>query len=506
MKTLYLFVIALFLTGPGFLQSQVNFEKRIEFDLKDDYFGERVFEFEEYGMVMRSWKQKPGSRMTEWKYELYDVGLRAVKSVSFDIETRLSGHFTRNTDTHTHHLLSRKERYMIVSTRVPTLEQNHIEFELPPKTRVRWFQVLGDYAYMFSVIKKIPNLFIVNWKTGELKIIPVRIEGVKAKKVGIEKLQILKESQEVFLFINAPAGKRAQDIHVIHFDKEGKKKRQFNLTGDIDKNLLDISASRISPEKLILSGTYSSSSSSTSQGLFFTEEEDGELNFFKTYKFSELENFREFMSKRQQKRLARKEKKAERKDKEFDINYRIAGHNVKPTEDGFIFLGEAFYPTYYTRSSTTTTMVNGSPVTRTTYQTVFDGYQYTHAVLAKFSADGELIWDECFNMWMAYKPFYVKNFIRTEEKLDNTIELVFASRSSIISKTYDSDGNVEKEFESESIEPLQDGDKVKRSYSNLQYWYGNYFLAYGTQKIKNKGKSGGGKVKRKVFFVSKISY
>ena len=204
--------------------------------------------------------------------------------------------------------------------------------------------------------------------------------------------------------------------------------------------------------------------------------------------------------------IEKKQKKKAKKGKEYSINFSIADHNIIEKEDGYIFLGEAYYPTYRTESYTTTTTVNGVTTTQTRYRTVFDGYQYTHSVIAKFSKEGELVWDKTFEMWQAYKPYYVKRFISIAEENQSNISLVFASGGSIISKSFDTKtGAIEKDERSKPIETGLSEDQVKRSFSNIDYWYGNYFLAYGNQKIKNS-KDASVKRKRKVFFFSKVKY
>ncbi len=82
--------------------------------------------------------------------------------------------------------------------------------------------------------------------------------------------------------------------------------------------------------------------------------------------------------------------------KEYSLKYLMASHHVMTDGTDYFYLGEAFYPTY------TTTRV-GNMVT-----TVFNGYAYTHAVLAKFNEQGELIWDNCFKMELGNRPMYVK--------------------------------------------------------------------------------------------------
>lgn len=56
------------------------------------------------------------------------------------------------------------------------------------------------------------------------------------------------------------------------------------------------------------------------------------------------------------------------------------------------------------------------------------------------------------------------------------------------------------------IETEKEGDVIKwTGQTNSVYWYDNYFLVFGRQKIKNK-ENEDGKKKRTVFFLSKISF
>ena len=36
----------------------------------------------------------------------------------------------------------------------------------------------------------------------------------------------------------------------------------------------------------------------------------------------------------------------EAKGKEYNLKYRLAAHEIVPVKDGYLFLAEAFYPTY----------------------------------------------------------------------------------------------------------------------------------------------------------------
>lgn len=214
------------------------------------------------------------------------------------------------------------------------------------------------------------------------------------------------------------------------------------------------------------------------------------------------------MTDRTQERIEKKIKNKKEKGKTLNIKYHLALHEMQQVNDGYIFLGEAFYLTYRTESQTI--YVNGSPQTQT--YSVFDGYQYTHAILIKFDLEGNIDWDQIFKMWPNNKPFYIKKFISIDkENKNNGLYFVFADGSKIVSKAFNLDGGLIYEKTSDDIENLYEGDKTKWAISNIDFWYNGYFISYGTQKIKNTNgvkdnKDKSVKKKRKVYFINKIAY
>jgi len=255
----------------------------------------------------------------------------------------------------------------------------------------------------------------------------------------------------------------------------------------------------------MITGTYSTKYTGISEGLFFGMTEDNAMAFIKLYNFLDLKNFLNYLPENKQKKIEKKKERKAEQGKQYTINYRIAGHDVISLEDGYIFLGEVYYPTYRTESYTSTTIVNGVATTTTHYRQVFDGYQYTHAVIAKFDRNGTLLWDQTFEMWPAYKPFYVKRFISVKEDEKDAVSMVYSSRNRIYSKSFDYAGRILKEFESDEIETGHTTDRSIRSYSNINYWYDRYFLVFGTQKIKNSDEEPG-KKKRTVYFINTIKF
>ena len=489
--------------------TQVSFEKRIEFELKDGYDSERIMEFGKDGFIMCSRNKTQKEGQTEWKYELYDTDLllKATRSVLINQK-----YFVRNeedfsfSNTENNFTLYRnnKGKYSLVVVNASTLKISKVDGVLPKKIRAYKMVALGNFVFINAAMKKEAMLISINWKTGQQKVIPIIIE-THPKRFSITNMQVLKKSKELLVFVKTIEKKKVSNLYVLRFNGGGKKEESFNFSKNFDQKIVTISGSKTGDNEYVFTGTYSTKSASYSEGLFFSKVYDGKIDFIKFYNFLNLKNFLSYLPKKKQKKIENKKKRKDKKGKEMKISYNIADHDVVKVKDGYLFLGECYYPTYYTEYYTTTSTVNGVTTTTTHTRQVFDGYQYTHAILSEFNEQGELVWDQIFELWPSYKPFSVKRFISFTETSDNAINLVFASWNKIYSKSFDYDGRIISDEESEEIKTGYSGDKAKRSFSNLDYWYDNYFLAYGNQTIKNT-ETKKVKRKRKVYFVSKIKF
>lgn len=483
------------------MKAQTTFEKRIEFELKDGYTGEEVMEFGEDGMIVRSYSEKSTDGQTEWKYDRYDNKLDLVDTKSVFLDRKYYASVTYNTKSRSHTLYRDKSgNYSMVTVEAGSMEVTKVRGMLPKSLYIGDMVVLGDFAYFYGSLKKAAYLVSINWKTGDIHPIPVNIHNFKPKQLLIDHFQVIENSNEVFLYVKARI-KKLTKLYVVRLDADGEKKDIFDMSGNLSRTIVNVTASSIGGDRYIFTGTYSSSHSNSSEGLFFCEAQKGEINYIKYYNYLDLKKFLSYLPEKKQERIEKKKEKTKKQGGELKLNCLIASHDVIPVADGYIFLGEAYYPTYRTETYTT---VSANGTTTTTTRRVFDGYQYTHAVLAKFSKEGELMWDQSFEMWPDYKPYSVRTFISFPSKPVSSIDMVFANRNLIISKSVDFDGEG-MSFSAREIPTDNQGDRTKYSFSNMDYWYDNYFVAYGIQVIKNKNEEAG-KRRRKVFFIAKIKY
>lgn len=485
------------------LSAQAEIENRIEIE-RDGVFDNSVLSFGKEGFLLTN-EEIINKHTRKLNFEFYSTDLESQELVKKEISKTYIYEKEFKTDNKVYQLhRDKRNNFVFITLDVNQKKVSSFDGVLPKKMKLSEMYVLNDVCYMsgyyYGYFNKDKFLVTIDLKSKKVNTKKITIPGVKSKNFRLNKIQFLEEENEIFLAYDVYRSRNNREVHLIKIDKDGDTD-QFEIKGleKGEEKLVTYSFSKIGDEAYCITGTYSKSSSSSSQGLFFGILDDKKLVNLRFYNFLDLDDFLSYLPERKQEKIEKKKKKKKKRGKEMTISYYIAGHDVMVQEDGtFLFVGEAYYPTYRT---VTTTNSDGTVST----QQVFDGYQYTHAVVAKFDLEGELLWDNCFKMYPGYKPFYEKRFLSFTEESDKNLGMIFTSGTSIISKSvHMEDGSITREKESNSIE-FEESEKVKYSSTNLSYWFEDSFLLFGNQTIKDKdGKFG--KKKRSIFFISKVNY
>ena len=268
------------------LFAQVEYVKRIETELKDGFVNESVLEFGEKGIMIRSRRKEKINGQEEWLFQKLDTDLNKTKTSRFKIDKQ---YFLDEAITTDHRYFTlfqdKKDRYVLGNIGIEEMKFEKVSGTLPNKSRISDMVVMGDYAYAKAYIRKEPVLFIINWKTGKQKIIPIIIEGYNRKKIRVQNLQILEEAKEVHLYVVAINSRKKSDLYILSMDSEGNKKEKFNFTEKIDKNIVDVSSNKLTSGKYVFTGTYSGYSISGSEGLFFSQTTDSKVDYIEFYNF-----------------------------------------------------------------------------------------------------------------------------------------------------------------------------------------------------------------------------
>jgi hypothetical protein len=505
MKSLlsFLFTISFFV---GQAQQLKTTENRVEIDLNDGHFNEDFFTFGENGFVLKSFSYQDGRRGDLYlHHDLYDTNMVLVGEQAEAIDKRNYFYSSFQGAQKVYHLsYARKMPFVIYeydAANKSTRNYNIPSDELAGLNNIHSFYVVNQRAVAIGVTKTKSYLLFFDLDKETVQATPILVEGFKSKRTFPINVEFIDEKNLFYLSVRAYKSVFSSSAYLQTIDLEGQLSALQKINEGTDKVIKTITVGGVSNDEIAIAGTYSSVVNGASNGIYFATSVNGIVDNISTYNFLEIPNYTSYLPQKTQQRVEKKKERAAKRGKELEANQLIMMHDLIPVDDDFLIIAEAYYPTY--RTETRTTYVNGKPTT-TTVQ-VFDGYQYTHALVAKFNSKGEMLWSQVFKMYLWYKPMRAKQFIRIAGREQNSIKLVYADGRNIYSKSFSFDGEVLSEKTSNPINTTNENDKIRASYSDVIYWYDKYFLSYGSQSIKNKTDDDV-KRKRNVLFMNKISF
>lgn len=492
-----LILIWSFFLLSGSALAQVERLERIEIDYKDEFYVKGLYNFGENGVVLSAVEDiKRSRRDPKRMYVFYDKDLLELESIEVEVPFRhkLMATHEGETEIHTFYYDSRKGDYTVVTIDATKTSRKEFTGTIGKKLAINRFMVMGNTGVLYASTKKTRILYILNFETGEFKQVELK-KGKKKNKLFVIDMLCLPGENEVAITVQEYAKKIMLSTKTYFINRDGEVSEPMALDAgrwDID----DATPTRIDDDQVLIAGTYSKMKAAGAAGMFISSYTEGDQDYFNTYDFTEYENFFKYMSNKRQKKVQKKIARRKSKGKEVSLNVKMAIHNIEKSGKLYYMLGEVYYPTY--RTETRTTYVNGRPTT-TTY-TVFDGYQYTHAVLSTFDMDGEKVDDHIFEMWLSYKPYSVKRFIELNVD-DESVKMAFVDGDVLKTKVLDQGDLVDDE----DIILIGENanDKVRYSGGSVEHFYGNSFVSYGSQRIKNK-KDKNVKKKRNIFYMQKI--
>jgi hypothetical protein len=405
------------------------------------------------------------------------------------------------------------------------------------------FKALNSSLFIAGMVNSQPVILFTNLQEKKTRILPAVVKG----QAEIQSMDLDTAYQQIN--VTYSVGKKAKDYQLIlkSFDEDGNQVSQVLMKPNDEYAMMNAKSAQVNDSLQVIVGTYGhkntvgSSKGPSSQGLYFQSFLDGELANSTYTSFTKFANFFNFLSPKQMERQSKRIKDKEEKGEDLRLDYRLLMHDIIRKGDHYIVVAEAFYPDYkyanfgpygggYFPGMTT---MNGfyspwsmlynpyrwgygnyglyspfssyySPWGYRGYnyygnQQQFDGWVYTHAVIAELDAKGKLLWDHCISLHDMKEPKLIQK-IKTSVQQDQII-LSYSRDNQIISKIISEQGTKEVE-NTLAIETNVEGDRVKKSAdSDLTYWYGTYFLAHGKQNIVNQTDG-----KRTVFYLNKIQF
>ena len=389
------------------------------------------------------------------------------------------------------------------------------------------FQTLNYSVFMAGTVRDEPLLLYTNLTTKKSRILP----GVTQSNTVIQSVEL----DTVHRVVNVVyAARKGREVKLVAktFDEDGQAVGQVLVEPEADYSLLNGRLFVMNDSTKLLIGTYGfrnmqASGSSASQGLFLSKIVYDQVDFTQYHSFTNFQNFFNFMSERERERMMRRIERKKEDGNDVKLNYRVLVHDIIPQGGNYLVSGEVFYPEYRNNNNMGPYGMNSfwgggfggfnsfgfSPFglynpyyfnpffggNRFNNGQVFNGFVYTHAIVAGFNAKGDLLWDNSLP-FDNVKSMELKEKVKVKLNADNTVAMFYSNKGAINAKVFDQ-SKVATSLRPIAITTDEDGDKVRQtSTDEVVFWYDGYYLAYGYQKIA--GNDG----RRNVFYLNKIAF
>lgn len=403
------------------------------------------------------------------------------------------------------------------------------------------FQALNSSVFIGGVVNSQPVILFTNLNERKTKVLPSALKN----QAEIQSMEL--DTTSDILNVTYAVGTKGKNYQLVlkSFDEDGKQISQVAMNPDNEFAMMNGRLNLVSDSTEVMFGTYGhknsigSSRGPTSQGIYFSKLTDNEVTDVKFHSFTEFKNFFNFMPERQRERQERKIQDKKEKGEDLRLDYRLLVHDVIKKDGNYIMIAEAFYADYRYNNYNPYGMNNGmnswssfgSPYSSfynpyrwgygnyglyspfSSYYSpwgwgnrnynnsqTFDGWIYTHAIVAAFDEKGNLLWDNSIEL-KDVKEQKLTEKVKASIKGDEIV-LSYSNKGQIFTKIIQAE-KVLEDTQNKPIDTQLQGDKVKQTTSdNIDFWYNNYFLASGYQKISNDSEGG----KRNVYYLNKVSF
>ncbi|MBA4304322.1 MAG: hypothetical protein C0424_08880 [Sphingobacteriaceae bacterium] len=429
----------------------------------------------------------------------YDTTFKKVGSKQFEIPAK-AGLVDRlvSSDGQTLHLLfQRKKNLTVYSYNVVDGSLKVLGVKLVNSNPLEAAALLGKHLYVWTQMKKMPLLSMINLSNGRntAMVLPMQTPMANIKSM-------VANNEKGMLTVAVQGGYSKKNVRKTHFEifffNEGKSQptSSMPLQNEEGKSTVDALVTWQGTESFLVTGTYSLDKDALANGLYLALYEQGKQRWIRYHNFADMGNFFTYLNKKKQVKAEKAVQKKKAKGKEDPIEVLMSSHEVERLANQYVLVAERYYPTY--RTVTHTYMVNGQMQTQNFV--VFDGYAYSHAVALGLDERGNKLWDHCFELENLGKSYSVVHHVKKLTR-KNEIRLFYPATTNFKAMRITGDAGISSR-DLGSIAPENPEIKVKWSADlNAQYWYGDFVLVSGLQRIKEDE---GRKKRRTIFFLSKV--
>lgn len=473
-------------------QSSAQVQTLINREMNGEDWYSSSLNLKKQGILMYGWDDK-----TTFSMKALDTALKDYSSWTLSTEKSASLADIAYNESAGQILILMKESktsYGLTTIDIATKKKKTSSLEIPKGTQIRQtMYVTGEEIWLVGYTKK--EYFMYRTKISSPRLSPLAT-GISALKYTIADVTILNDDEVSIGYFYG--SKKAREFDVTVLNSKGKaveKTLLGSLTPEDRQLIIDASVTRLADGDYALTGTYNKKGKGAGNGVYFARYKDGKVKYFSNFDYSDFSHFFDHLTTKSKEKLEAKIEKKKNKGKEVTISHLSVMHRAQVTDDGLIFVGEYYEPTYRTEYYYTTG-ANGQQIRQS--RRVFDGYLYTNAMAIGIDNNGKKLFDLNIPLYAGYKPMYVKKFLRLAME-GNTLKIIHTSGRFIFASEIANKKIVNHKYE--VVNEIPKTEKAKYDVSNAIYWYGPYFFIMEKQITKEKGL--GGKKSAK-FFTMKV--
>jgi len=400
--------------------------------------------------------------------------------------------------------------YEIVTYNLKAQTFANISGFIPLKAEIGGFEVIDNMACLgLNLRKDETDVLFIDLSNGDIS--PVHVQ--EGNQNLIENVLADKRKKKFYTVLKTVKDRRYMTDEIIVFSRDGKQESTLEINNV--ENLKLMRSFILVPgksEKLTLLGTYDivvgrnvsfndlkEGEDAKGAGMFFLQFAEGKQQTLKFYDFLSFENIYGSFSGREvdySRNIVKVEDSPSKKN--LSAFYHFYNPQVFLKNDQYIFSVELYKP-YYRTETRMDYDYYGRPMPYT--YSVFEGYNFYDLIIAAVNSDGKLVWNNDFPI-NNLKSFSLSPNVAIFDD-DDFISMAYVNDGKIHSQTIE--GPVDIGREESAIETNFTRDRIAGDENNfIKRWYGDYFLIYGYQKLKNR--TLGDQSTRTVFYANKVAY
>ena len=235
-------------------------------------------------------------------------------------------------------------------------------------------------------------------------------------------------------------------------------------------------------------------------GFFYLKFKEGKQVALKFYDFLKFGNIHFTFSGNQIKMTKEdKENAGKESSKKVNLYYFVNNPEVTKIGDETIFSVELYKPYYVTETRMDYDFYGR--MYPYTYE-VFAGYEFYNVVFAGFDNTGNILWNNDFPVSDLLTYSLDDHIIMVTDP--PLLTMAYITKGELVSQTFEGAKDIE-DREKIKIETVFKKDRIVEDENNkIVHWYGDYYLVYGYQRIKNRALAD--KTNRTVFFMNKVAF